>query len=582
MPYLKMSSLSLVAPGKSFAKIPFGDYYTKVAIKNYRQYTWIREGEYEVIGAFFAYKEAANQSIQSPLFSGHRYFNAPTEEKATIAITLDKSNMTLKLENLDTKASVTIDLSTDDYCVYQLGYNTVNNVKYLQLYTYYMKNYRFEDASRPYRCTNFAIDGSWIRGEADPIEAYETWIQASENFIIDGANLSNAGTLTFDYHHTANLTDRTWGEICYSGLGTGSNRRLNINNLENVNEKDETIPDDSNNDDYDGGIGDQDYDSDEQDFPDDPDISVVDSGFVTLYNPTLSQVQSMAAYLWSNLFDLDTLKKLFDDPMDIIIGLNIIPANVPDGGTRVVTVGNIQLSGVSMNVADSQWVNVDCGIVHCPTTENYYLDYAPYTKVQIWLPYIGMRDLACDDVMGKDIQLRYKIDIFTGACHAYIRVNGNILYSFTGECGMSIPFSGKNYNEVIGNLIRGVASATAAIMTSGASAVPEAALTAGAIEQTTTSAANTVINSKPNIQRSGNASSTAGLMGVQYPYLIITRPIPCFPVDQPSYMGIPSFKVKNITSGAGFERFQNIILKTSATEAEQKEIISLLESGVFA
>ena len=70
-----------------------------------------------------------------------------------------------------------------------------------------------------------------------------------------------------------------------------------------------------------GGTGNFDGTSVDIDFASLPTLSAVDTGFISLYNPTLAQLQSLANYMWSDLFDLDTFKKLFGDPMQAILGL---------------------------------------------------------------------------------------------------------------------------------------------------------------------------------------------------------------------------------------------------------------------
>ena len=147
-----------------------------------------------------------------------------------------------------------------------------------------------------------------------------------------------------------------------------------------------------------GGEGDFDGTSDAIDFPSLPTIGAVDTGFITLYNPTLLEVQNLASYMWSGLFDIATFRKLFADPMDAIIGFSIVPVAVPDGTSREVMVGNIP-TGIYMTPAASQFVEVDCGTLNVNEYWGAYLDYEPYTKAQIYLPFIGFQTLNVDDIM---------------------------------------------------------------------------------------------------------------------------------------------------------------------------------------
>ena len=62
-----------------------------------------------------------------------------------------------------------------------------------------------------------------------------------------------------------------------------------------------------------GGAGDGDnpYDpGDPNPEPDLPDISIADSGLVTIYTPSALQLQALASYLWSNDFISSMVKEL--------------------------------------------------------------------------------------------------------------------------------------------------------------------------------------------------------------------------------------------------------------------------------
>ena len=115
-------------------------------------------------------------------------------------------------------------------------------------------------------------------------------------------------------------------------------------------------------DEYPGGGGTPRGEGDIIDFPTTPAISAADSGFITLYNPSLAQIQALAAYMWSGPFDLSSFKKIFADPMDCILGLSIVPVQVPNGGVKQITVGNIS-TGIAVSTAATNYVELDCGSV---------------------------------------------------------------------------------------------------------------------------------------------------------------------------------------------------------------------------
>lgn len=320
-----------------------------------------------------------------------------------------------------------------------------------------------------------------------------------------------------------------------------------------------------------GGTGSFDGTGDNVDIPSLPTLSATDAGFITLFNPSLSELKNLSDYMWSDLFDIAGWRKIFSDPMQAILGLSIVPVDVPSSGSKTVSVGNIS-TGISMTVATSQYVEVDCGTLNVQEYWGAYLDYDPYTKAEIYLPYIGIHPLATDDIMNKPVHVVYHIDILSGACCAYVKCGGSVLYSFIGQCSSSIPITGDNWTNVINGAISIAGSIGSMVATGGASAPMS-------IGQIASTAVNTM---KPSVEKSGAMSGTGGMLGVQTPYLILTRPRQALPRDQNAFMGYPSFITENLGSLSGYTEIDSIHLENvPATEQELSEIESLLKSGVI-
>ena len=324
--------------------------------------------------------------------------------------------------------------------------------------------------------------------------------------------------------------------------------------------------------DKDGGNGDFDATSDPVDIPPLPTISATDTGFLTLFNPTLSNIRDLAAYMWANpLFDVNAYKKILANPMDAILGLSIVPCAIPATNSKNVTVGNIP-TGVSMPVCDSQYLSIDCGSINVNEYWGAYLDYSPYTKAELYLPYCGIHPIDIDDVMGKAVKVVYHVDILTGACVAYVKCGDSVLYSYIGQCASSIPVSGSDWT----NMINGIINASTAIGSMAATGGLTAPMAASTIA---TTAVNTI---KPSIERSGSLSGTGGIMGNQVPYLILTRPRQALPELQNQFSGYPSFISSYLGDLVGYTEVDSIHLEgIPATGAELNEIESILKGGVI-
>lgn len=326
------------------------------------------------------------------------------------------------------------------------------------------------------------------------------------------------------------------------------------------------------NSDVGGGTGDFDITSDPIDFPALPTLGAVDSGFITLFNPTLTELKNLATYMWTNpLFDISAWKKVFADPMDAIIGLSIIPVSVPESGTAYIKVGNL-LTDISAHVASAQFIEIQCGSINVNEFWGAYLDYDPYTKAEIYLPYCGTHQLSVDEIMGKTIEVRYHVDILSGACCAYVKCGDSVLYSFIGQCASSVPISGSDFTNVINGVLSAATAIGSLVATGGASAplsVPQLASTS----------ANAL---KPNVEKSGALSGTGGILGIQKPYLILSRPRQALPENQNQYTGYPSFITSALGDLSGYTEIEQIHLHDiPATGEEIAEIERLLKTGVI-
>lgn len=322
-----------------------------------------------------------------------------------------------------------------------------------------------------------------------------------------------------------------------------------------------------------GGGGTFSGDTDPIDIPDLPSISAVDAGFITIYKPSLDELRNLARYMWSDLFSLDSFKKLFADPMDCILGLNIMPFGIAAGGKANVYVGNMD-TGINMTLAQQQYVAVDCGSVKASEYSGSFFDYSPHTKYNIYLPYIGIEPLDPDEITGKDIRVVYHIDILTGSLICYVKVGNAVMYEYQGSCGQTIPINGSDFTSVFMGAVQIAGNVAGMVSTGGASA--------GAIAGGLLSSTSTAAGMKPNIEKSGSLSGAGGFLGNQKPFIIKETPRQCMPLSQQKYTGFPSYQTQRLGSLKGYTEVESVNLSgIPANDSELSEIESLLKGGVY-
>lgn len=311
--------------------------------------------------------------------------------------------------------------------------------------------------------------------------------------------------------------------------------------------------------------------------PEAPDIDAVTTGLLTIFKPSISQVQSLGDYLWSSAFDVNTLKKLFGDPMEAIIGLSIVPVNPPAAGSKNVKIGDVD-TGISMPYINRQFVEKDLGSITIDPVIGSFMDYSQ-TRVSIYLPYVGFRTLDTADVMGTTLSIKYIIDVLTGGCNAVVNVSGKgAIYQFNGSCIANVPLSQINYSGAIQNAVSAIGSG---ITTAVGGATGNVAVTAMGVAGLAANAANTALNSKPDIQRSGSMGGAAGLCSVQFPYVVIERPRLSVPANYGNFYGNTLNVTMPLQECNGYTVVDEIHLdNVLCTENERDELMTLLRNGV--
>lgn len=303
--------------------------------------------------------------------------------------------------------------------------------------------------------------------------------------------------------------------------------------------------------------------------------TVSSSKLFTVYNPTITQLNALGAYLWDSSI-MASLRDIWQDPLDGIISLIQVYATPTTSGSHNIILGFLN-SGVSANVVSSQFVTIDCGSVSVPETKNNATDYAPYTTLHLYLPFIGIVELDTQECMNASIGVSYKVDVYTGTCLATVTVtrtadmpNSPILYTYSGNCSQQIPLTSGNATGVLSALIGGI-TAGLSVASGGGLGVLAGAQIAG----------QSLTHEMFHVSHSGNLSANAGIMGQKKPYLIIGRRH-CYDANgYNTYYGYPSNKTVVLGNHTGFVKVKKCFLKTSATQAEHDLIMQILQDGII-
>lgn len=307
------------------------------------------------------------------------------------------------------------------------------------------------------------------------------------------------------------------------------------------------------------------------DFPSLPSVSIIETGFLTLYNPTSQQLQSLATKLWSDDFE-QTIEKVLNDPFDGIIGLTMVPFTPTTTGSENCMIGNYD-SEVSMSLISAQYYNLDCGTITVAENWGNALDYNA-TTIEIFIPFVGFRTLNIQDCMGRALNLKYFIDILSGSGVAILKCGDKCLYEWPCNVSYTVPLTGSNKAALYTGLINTALSGAGGLAAGGAM---------GAVGGAATSAINVATHSQSSIQRSGAITSNTGFLGDFIPYIVLHRPKQSMPSNFKGVKGYQSNITSIIGNCQGYTEVDFVHLTgiDGATDTELKEIESLLKEGVI-
>lgn len=305
-----------------------------------------------------------------------------------------------------------------------------------------------------------------------------------------------------------------------------------------------------------------------------------DAGLLHVYNPTSEQINEFGRWLWTTFSGdlLDTLAKLFNNPMDAVIGLHELYCTPSTGSSTTIKAGFLD-SGVTSRLVSSRYTEINCGAITVPEYWGNYLDYAPYTKVYCYLPFIGIVELNTDDIIGHGVQILYKVDSYNGSCIAMIITaktpdSEGTIYQFSGNCAVEVPIT-SGMKSALQSALIGAATCAVGAMGAGLAgvAVTDAAIVGGAKRG---------LNSKNTVAHSGSFGSSYGAMGIKKPYIIVKRPVQKKVYGYNKEYGYPAHQMVTVGSCSGYLRAREFEVKsTTATEEEKKRIEILLKEGVY-
>lgn len=262
----------------------------------------------------------------------------------------------------------------------------------------------------------------------------------------------------------------------------------------------------------------------------------------------------------------------------------VLSIDPDDTVTRQITVDGHGLTDANDNPLQGQVIGgvlpIDFTIGTAPRYFNDFRDYAPYTKLEAYVPFCGWFPLP-SWCIGLNIHGTMFTDLYNGTVKAVIYASDTVVSEVGGCCAYDIPFVADATGAKAGAVISSALSTAAA--TAATVALPNVATGITAVS----SAANTISAANSNSTTlKGVLGDGSNLNGLLHCYLKITRPQSptrnkAIPNSYKHEFGIPCYKELVLASGDGFTQVNDANVSGNMTATEKQMIIDGFRHGLI-
>ena len=265
--------------------------------------------------------------------------------------------------------------------------------------------------------------------------------------------------------------------------------------------------------------------------------------------------------------------------------LNIVPldTDLKIGGVNVTYNNeNIKVGQIVSPATTS--ASVLFGEFNIPRLSNTFLDYSPYTKYELLLPFAPTPVTLPDWCVNKTVSAIFLYDIYTTACQYIIECNGERICSVSGIFGVDRPISAQNVAlKDASRLSAQVATASSVLGgVMSASTGNIGGIMSGAIGGVS-ALSQIIMSGKQNYMYTVGANGDSSSIGLCHAaHLKITRTLSAEDSNFTHVYGRPLCKYKKLSSVTGYTKCDNVNTNgLSCSENEKQMIKRLLETGIY-
>lgn len=154
---------------------------------------------------------------------------------------------------------------------------------------------------------------------------------------------------------------------------------------------------------------------------------------------------------------------LTQSPIESIVSLIRYPFTPTHGSTKqTVKLGRFDASAEGYPISNAIQTITFKGVDIFPRFGNCFLDYEPYTKYEVYVPFCDTVELSAADILGHTLNVRLVVDLFTGVCTGYILADSLCIETTTGNVGVNLPLTGLDTATINANIANAEANKKAA------------------------------------------------------------------------------------------------------------------------
>lgn len=159
--------------------------------------------------------------------------------------------------------------------------------------------------------------------------------------------------------------------------------------------------------------------------------------FFTVYIPTDENMKTINNAIFLNGTDTVDVLHYFSSYKKFF-------CNIPIEGYKQLKASRYDF-GVTAPYTKSYNLDIDCGSIQIAETFHSVMDYSPFSRLTIFLPFIGFQELDVSMVMNNTLHVVYTVDVLSGRCLAKLFVtigaNESCIAEYAGTIASDEVFS---------------------------------------------------------------------------------------------------------------------------------------------